>query len=143
MTKQLNLLPSGCQLSDLNSTLYYDEEKIIYASSLAVYILDPKTFLVEKILSSAQRALMALAVSPTDKDLLIAGSLDGTVTAWSIEEESIINRINLNVPIIAAWDYFTNESCYVLTLNPVSLQIWYVFLFHLIIDDNYSFFSFL
>lgn len=124
MLKQIGLLQSGSQIASFNSTLYYGEDRIIYASSLAVYILNADTYMVEKILSSNQRSVTAISVSQQDRNLLIVGSVEGIITVWNIEEETILRRIAVSFPISVCWDPSSAESCFILALDSLRLFSW-------------------
>ena len=48
---QIAILPSGCQINHRISILYFDSRYILYTATLAVYVLNAKTFLIEKVFS--------------------------------------------------------------------------------------------
>lgn len=124
MIRQIGLLQSGAQTKALNSTLHFSEDRIIYSSSLAVYILNSETYLVEKILCSNQKSITSLSISPVDKNLLVVGSVEGIITVWNIEDEIIVRRISVSFPVIVSWDPFSSSACYTLALDSVRLYSW-------------------
>lgn len=126
MLRQVNLLPSGCQEASANSILHFSERRIIYASSLAVYVLNAKTFAVEKILSSNQRAITCLALSPVHSNLLAVSSQDNSVTVWDIDDEAIVSRSTMTCATFASWDYASAEYVTLLALDSVRLFSWKV-----------------
>jgi WD40 repeat protein len=126
MLKQIGLLQSGAQTHIMNATLHFSEERIIYASSLAVYVLNADTYMVERILCSNQKSITSLSVSSVDKNLLVVGSVEGIITVWNIEEEAIVRRIAVSFPVTTAWDPFSSSVCHTLSLDGVRLYSWYV-----------------
>lgn len=126
MLKQIGLLQSGAQTHIMNATLHFSEERIIYASSLAVYVLNADTYMVERILCSNQKSITSLSVSSVDKNLLVVGSVEGIITVWNIEEEAIVRRIAVSFPVTTAWDPFSSNVCHTLSLDGVRLYSWYV-----------------
>lgn len=124
MIRQIGLLQSGAQTKALNSTLHFSEDRIIYSSSLAVYILNSETYLVEKILCSNQKSITSLSISPVDRNLLVVGSVEGIITVWNIEDEIIVRRISVSFPVVVSWDPFSSSACYTLALDSVRLYSW-------------------
>ncbi len=122
--RQIALLPSGCLLGSQNTILYYCDDYILYASSLAVYVLNPKTFQVEKILTNTQKAITSISVSPLSKDILAVSTSDGAVTTWNISDEQIISRANLNQSVSVAFDPFNQNICAIISLVNVRLLLW-------------------
>ncbi len=122
--RQVGLIPSGCQVSKQNSILYYDEEHLIYASSLAVYVLNSTNFTIKKILSSNQRSIVSISVSSINKNLLAVSGDEGLITIWKIQEEEIICQTQVNTSNTVAWDPFSAEYCGILSTDALKLCIW-------------------
>eukprot|EP00981_Chlorochromonas_danica_P011497 scaffold4041_cov189-Ochromonas_danica.AAC.1 len=92
--RQVAILPSGCQISRRVSVLYYSEDRIIYASTLAVYVIDARTF-----------------------------RRDGTVTYWNIPGEENLAQIMINGSVIAAWNPFLKDQVGILSEESVRLYL--------------------
>lgn len=122
--RQVGILPSGCQIYRRVSVLHYDTEKIVYASSLAVYVLDAHTYSIRHILSLNQRAITSIVVSPLDPDLLIVTGRDGTVTLWNIPNEEILSQLLINGSVIAAWNPLMKNNAAILSEDSVRLHNW-------------------
>ncbi len=109
--RQVAILPSGCQLNHRNSVLHFSNDRILYASSLAVYVLDPQTFDVIKVLSVNQRSISSISVSPHDAALLAVGSVDGSICVWNVDEEEVISRLALTNGANVAWEPGISNKC--------------------------------
>lgn len=108
----------------MNSNIFCSEDRIIYASSLAIYILNSDTYMVEKILCSNQKTITSISVCPLDRNLLAVGSTEGVITVWNIEEESVLRKIGVTFPVKVAWDPFSPRICHSLALDSVRLFSW-------------------
>jgi WD40 repeat protein len=117
--RQTALLPSGCQLRGFN-ILGSSENSLFYASTLAVYMLDAKTFIIKKILSSGDKSIASLTVSPHNNDLIAISTIDGIMRAWDTEEETVIGRSELNASasVYLEWDPHNKDSCLALVCAP-------------------------
>eukprot|EP01039_Chlorochromonas_danica_P005867 gene5866-6460_t len=122
--RQVAILPSGCQISRRVSVLYYSEDRIIYASTLAVYVIDARTFRIQHILSLNQRAITSISISSIDRDLMIVTGRDGTVTYWNIPGEENLAQIMINGSVIAAWNPFLKDQVGILSEESVRLYLW-------------------
>lgn len=123
--KQVAILPSGVQVLHGGSILHFSEDRILYAATLAVYVLSAKTFQIEKILSLNTRAISSITVSPYDPNLMVVGALDGSVCLWNIEDEEVVSRINtLNGGVFVAWDPFSPQHCSIIS-NEANLKLFY------------------
>jgi WD40 repeat protein len=127
--RQISILPSGCQLSNLNCLLFFSESRIFYASSLAVYVLDPNTFDIIKVLSIHQKSITSISVSPHDENLLIVSGADSCVCVWNVEEEEVVARITVPGVTCVAWDPIHSGHCGILQGPGVKLCSWYVLLY--------------
>jgi hypothetical protein len=45
----VSILQSGCQTHFNGSILHFNEKRLFYAATLAVYIIDSRTFVIEKV----------------------------------------------------------------------------------------------
>jgi WD40 repeat protein len=124
--RQISILPAGCQISSKN-ILFSNENKIIYASTLAIYVLNAKTFVVEKVISACERTITSMCVSPHDNNLLCVASLAGDVSLWRMEEENTISRFTLqaNAHMILEWDPHSPDHCAIVINHPyVRILYW-------------------
>ncbi len=123
--RQISILPSGCQLNHRNSVLYFSHSRILYASSLAVYVLNPQSYEIVKVLSVNQRSITSISVSPHDSALVAVGSIDGCICVWNIDEEEVIGRLSLTIGANVAWDPSTPNKCALLQENQgIKLLLW-------------------
>lgn len=86
--KQIGLIPSGCQIVSTN-ILFATDKYLFYGSSVAIYILNSKTFIVEKILNVTDKHLTCFSVSVNtnnNNNKLISIGTDGKILLWNIEE---------------------------------------------------------
>ena len=60
--KQIKILRSGCQVS-YKEILHISNRYIIYASTLAIYVLNSKTFVLEKVFGVTDKQSTFLATS--------------------------------------------------------------------------------
>lgn len=122
--RQIAILPSGCQNENKGSVLYFKDDRIIYASSLAVYIMKASTFVIEKILSYNHKTITSISVSPHDDNLLVISGLDGLICLWNIDREEIVTRIQLNNTLTLLWDPYSPNHCAIIT-NEVAIKVYY------------------
>lgn len=123
--KQTSLLSSGCQIFKYGDILYMDNERIIYAASLAVYILDASTYIVQKVLSINTKALSSIGICPGNKNLLVITSIDGSASIWDIEQEETLNNINMNRHTFANWYPFDQNIIGLVCNTPfIKLYEW-------------------
>ncbi|RYG62994.1 hypothetical protein EON64_16830 [archaeon] len=127
MLQQVAILPAGCQVYRKASVLYYSASRILYASSLAVYVLDPQTFRVIKVLSMNQRAITSITVSEINPDYMVVTGRDGLVTLWHIEEEEMLSQIVLAGSVIAAWNPLVGTQVAILSEEMPRLHLWLVY----------------
>jgi WD40 repeat protein len=100
--KQIGLIPSGCQQNDVAS-MYATDKYLFYASSVAIYVLNAQTYVVEKILNSTNRHIASFTVSPHDPNRLITVGTDGQVLLWDVEDVRLIY-----------FDSFVKQSYYII-----------------------------
>ena len=72
--RQIGIIPAGCQQHFFGgvatTNLYY-----CYASTIAIYFLNTKSFKIEKIIAYNDRAICCFSVSTVDPNLIVIGSL--------------------------------------------------------------------
>ena len=73
---QIAILPAGCLVSS-KDIIFSNEQHIVYASNLALYVLNAQTFILEKIIAVSERTIASIAVSPHDHNMLVATDRDG------------------------------------------------------------------
>ena len=113
MMRQIGLLPSGCQIGQ-KGILHATNSSFYYASTLALYIIDAKTFGIEKILALGEKQILAIVISMHDKNRLISISIDGYLLLWNIQEGIVSNRLLLQLEsALLEWDHFVPERCLV------------------------------
>lgn len=89
--RQVAILPAGCQIQN-KDILFANEEKLYYASTLAIYVYHSKTCVLEKVLSISDRTLSCICVSPFDHNIIVAAAIDGCISTWKIDEEIVKAR---------------------------------------------------
>jgi hypothetical protein len=126
--RQIGLIPAGCQqgfLGGVSATSKY----FVYASSVAIYFLNPSSFLIEKIIAYNSRSISNLSIhSRTENDLLLC-SLDGTITVWNIQEEEMRRKVttSVNQRSFADWDTLSTRTCIVVMNSPnLNVYTWKV-----------------
>ena len=126
--RQIGLVPAGCQQAFLGGVAV-TENYVCYASSVAIYFLDPDTFKVVKIISYNSRAICSFVLSPRDPNCAVIGSLDGTICAWNVATETMISRatLSINVHSFIDMDHFEADLCVIALNNPhVHAYTWRV-----------------
>lgn len=121
---QIKLLPSGAQKSNCNNLLFFGNRYIIYSSSLALYILNSSSFVVEKILSVNQKAIISISISPIDENYIAVSSFDSSVHIWNIQNELVISKVLMNSCGYVIWDPQSLQTCYFLETDRVKLFSW-------------------
>jgi len=109
--KQIKILRSGCQIG-YKEILYVSNRYIIYASTLAIYVLNAKTFVLEKVLGVTDKQICSIAVSPIDPNLIAISAVNGLVSIWKIDEEikeKQLNTMIIGAKIIFLWDPHTPD----------------------------------
>ena len=109
--KQIKILRSGCQVS-YKEIIYISNRYVIYASTLAIYVLNSKTFVLEKVFGVTDKQICSIAVSPIDPNLIAVSSINGLVTIWKIDDETVDKQFNTLMPnslITYLWDPHTPE----------------------------------
>ncbi len=122
--RQIGIIPAGCQQSFYGGVIV-TKDFYIYASSVAVYFLNPSTFKIEKIIAYNSRAICSFCVSELDPNLMIVGSMDGSISAWRIGTEENISKttIPFNTRCYVDCDPYDAKSCFVALMNGLTLNI--------------------
>lgn len=96
---------------------------------MALYVLNPVTFLVEKIISTQARGTLSMSVSPHNDNLVACSGIDGTLCVWNLATESCERRLTHPADILA-WDPHDPSNCAIIVNNPkIQLFSWSIFLF--------------
>ncbi|KAJ1425015.1 WD40-repeat-containing domain protein [Ochromonadaceae sp. CCMP2298] len=124
--RQVAVLPSGVQNQKNGQILHFNNEYIFYASTLAVYVLNAQTFVLERILSLNPKAIVSITFSPSDSNLMVVSSLDGSICLWSVQNEEMLSRIQLKPAGVVVWDPFEPNICglCVTGTGPLKLYDW-------------------
>ena len=122
LLQQIALLPSGSQSNSIRNLLHVSEDRLFYASTLAVYILNAKTFVTEKILSYNERVITAIALSPHDSNMLSMCGCDGKICCWNINDEEIISTAYIATDKMLLLEWFPDDSdyCAIITNEPLA-----------------------
>lgn len=105
--------------------LFFSNDRIYYASSLAVYVLHPQSYQILKVLSVNQRSITSISISPHDSNLLAVGSVDGSICVWNVDEEEVVSRLSLTNGASVAWDPSCPNKCALVQDHQgVKLHIW-------------------
>ena len=59
---------------------------LFYASTVAIYAVNTKSFAVEKVFNVSSKYASSFAVSPYGDNLMVTASTDGRLMVWNIEE---------------------------------------------------------
>ena len=127
--RQISVLPSGCQINS-KYILHANSSKLFFTSTLALYVVDAKTYAIEKVITLAEKLIFSIAVSPHDPNRVCSISADGSLLCWNISEERVTHRNNLsaNLPTILAWDPLNPETCAVVVgrnQSAYSVYLWF------------------
>jgi WD40 repeat protein len=123
--RQISLLPAGCHQCD-QSIVYASESKLIYSSKLALYVVNPVTFMVEKIISTQTRSLQSMSVNPNNDNFVACSGMDGIVCIWDLSTEQCTVRFSHSADILA-WDPHNPNNCAIVVNRPkIQLYSWCV-----------------
>ena len=117
MPRQLAIIPSGCQVHS-KFILHVSDSRIIYASPTSLYILNGKTFNIDRVITVSDRPVSSFIVSPHDSDLIIVADNSGMVKVWKISDETVVKNCNtgyLNASIVVQCDPFQPGVAILLT----------------------------
>ena len=121
--RQIGLLPAGCHQCD-QIMVHASDEKLLFASKLALYVLNARTYALERIISCQARAIASLSVNSYDMNLVACSGYDGTVCVWDISTEEVVVK-SAHPCNAVAWDPHNKNMCALLSNNPkMTLHIW-------------------
>lgn len=125
--RQIAILPSGCQPNALGTILHFNEDRIYYASTLAVYVVNARTFIMEKIISLNNKSITSISISPHDNNLMVVSGSDGAVCLWHVENEEILSKIQLLTGSSVLWSPHIKNNCAIVCNEATSLKLynWY------------------
>jgi len=121
--RQVAILPSGCQEKTIGLTLHFDEDRIFYASTLAVYIINATTFVLEKIISLNHKAIVSISISPHDSNLMVVSGMDGSICLWNVEKEEILSKIQITTGANLVWNPHSKLTCAIIA-NEATLKMY-------------------
>jgi WD40 repeat protein len=94
---------------------------------MALYLLHPITFSVEKIISTQERGTVSLSVSPHNDNLVACSGIDGSLCVWNLATETCERRL-IHPADILAWDPHDPSNCAIIVNNPkIQLFSWSAF----------------
>ncbi len=126
VVRPVALIPSASQIVN-KSILFLDNKFAIYASTLALYIYDTTTFVLIKVLTVCDRTIAGFDICPTNNNLVVITSIDGSIQVWNIFDEVRVNRISLegSGKALALWSPFTENSIAVVSNMPYfRIMLW-------------------
>ncbi len=104
-----------------------DNKLAIYASTLALYIYDATTFVLIKVLTVSDRTISGFDICPTNHNLVVITSIDGTTQVWNIIDEVKISMISLegSGKNMALWNPFVANNIAIVSNIPYfRIVIW-------------------
>ena len=121
--RQIGLLPAGCHQCD-QIVIHASEDKLLFASKLALYVINAKSYATERIISCQARSIISLSVNPFNMNLVACLGVDGTVCVWDISTEEVM--IKCAHPCNAlAWDPHNQYQCALVSNYPkLTLHVW-------------------
>ncbi len=78
------MIPSGVQLW-YKHVIAVSNRKLIYCSTIAVYVISLSNFTVERILTGHSMAITGVTKSPYFPNLIATSSLDQSIKVWDID----------------------------------------------------------
>lgn len=121
--RQISILPSGCQADGLGSVLHFSNDRIFYASTLAVYVINAHTFVLEKIISLNHKAITSISISPHDSNIMVVSGMDGSLCLWNVENEELLSKVQLTTGASLLWHPFSKNHCGVVC-NESSMKLY-------------------
>lgn len=124
---QIGLLPAGCQVQG-KTILFANSSKLYYASTLSIYIFCAETFSLEKVVAVSERSLCSFTVSPFDFNIIACVSVDGCLSLWKLDEDSLLNRVHTqmqNRTNLVMWDPHSPGVCALVSSDPhIRILTW-------------------
>ena len=94
---------------------------------MALYLLNPRTFAIEKIVSTQARGTISMSVSPHNDNLVACSGVDGSLCIWDLANESCERRLTHPADILA-WDPHDPSNCAIIVNSPkIQLFSWCVY----------------
>jgi WD40 repeat protein len=121
--RQVSILPSGCQANGLGTVLHFNNDRIFYASTLAVYVISATTFVMEKIISLNHKAITSISISPHDSNIMCVSGQDGSLCLWNVENEEILSKVQLSTGASLLWNPYSRNHCAVIC-NEQSMKLY-------------------
>jgi WD40 repeat protein len=91
---------------------------------MALYVMNPRTFSIEKIVSTQTRGTISMSVSPHNDNLVACSGIDGSLCVWDIASESCERRLTHPADILA-WDPHDASNCAIIVNSPkIQLFSW-------------------
>ncbi len=103
--------------------MHFDEDRIFYASTLAVYIINATTFVLEKIISLNHKAIVSISISPHDSNLMVVSGMDGSICLWNVEKEEILSKIQITSGANLVWNPHSKLTCAIIA-NEATLKMY-------------------
>lgn len=111
------LCPSGCQYWN-RFVIASGGNFLAYCSTLAIYILDLRTFTIHNIIAAHEQTINCIAWSKVNTDLLASASTDCKLFVWSVMREQQVVTITLSSPLIMMeWSRFKEQELMLLHEN--------------------------
>ena len=110
--RQVNLLPSGSHPKRKN-ILHATEDRLYYASTLALHVINARTFAFEKIIALSDQNLMAIAINPHDSNRMLCVCKKGNLTHWNLATGLPISTylVKGECRYVLEWDPFNSDLC--------------------------------
>lgn len=152
--KQVGILASGCQSMATNialnklkfvpNLLYFNDNHIFYASTLAIYVLNSYTYVVERLLTFDHKPILSFCLCPNDPNIIAVCCHDGSIYLCDVQSEKIISSAHLKNAAHLLWDTHDVSNCTVVAMDSsIKLYEWWVVSsFHVqyaIIHDHFLF----
>ena len=111
------LCPSGCQYWN-RFVIASGGHYLAYCSTLAIYILDLRTFNIHNIIAAHEQTITCIAWSKVNQDLLASASADCKLFIWSVSAEQQLVAATLSNPLtMMEWSRAKDNELYLLHEN--------------------------
>ena len=90
---------SGCQNAH-TQVLTSCKDRFAFASTLAIYVYDLKTFQLQKLLNGTTSNILAIVWEPTNRKFLAQATYDRKVTIWDVEAEEVKFEVLLTHQVV-------------------------------------------
>lgn len=117
MIRQTNITVSGCQ-NWSRQILATSKSYFAFASTIAVYVYDIKTYQLQKLLTSQTSNITALKWEPVTERYLAQATLDKKIVLWDIQTEQVKFEVQLNSHAIhIEWDFASPNNLLIVLSN--------------------------